>query len=51
MRQLGLLFEDGPAIFNGALAKYKESLSYDVPGKYDYRHRLAQYLVGVAGPV
>ncbi|MEK7076380.1 MAG: O-antigen ligase family protein [Patescibacteria group bacterium] len=36
--------------FNGALAKYKESLSYDVPGKYDYRHRLAQYLVGVGGP-
>jgi len=25
-------------------------LSYDVPGKYEYRHRLAQYLVGVGGP-
>lgn len=36
--------------FNGALAKYKEALSYDVPGKYEYRHRLAQYLVGGGGP-
>ncbi|MEK7121098.1 MAG: O-antigen ligase family protein [Patescibacteria group bacterium] len=36
--------------FNGALAKYKESLSYDVPGKYEYRHRLTQYLVGGGGP-
>ncbi len=36
--------------FNEAMAKYKESLSYDVPGKYDYRHRLAQYLVGEGGP-
>ena len=36
--------------FNGAFAKYKESLSYDVPGKYEYRHRLAQYLVGGGGP-
>lgn len=36
--------------FNGTFAKYKESLSYDVPGKYEYRHRLAQYLVGKGGP-
>ena len=36
--------------FNGAFAKYQEALSYDVPGKYEYRHRLAQYLVGVGGP-
>ena len=36
--------------FNGALAKYKEALSYDVPGKYEYRHRFAQYLVGGGGP-
>lgn len=36
--------------FNGAFAKYKESLSYDVPGKYEYRHRFAQYLVSPGGP-
>lgn len=36
--------------FNGALSKYKEALSYDVPGKYEYRHRFAQYLVGAGGP-
>lgn len=36
--------------FDGAVDKYKESLSYDVPGKYDYRHRFAQYLVGAGGP-
>jgi len=36
--------------FNGAMSKYKESLSYDVPGKYEYRHRFAQYLIGVGGP-
>ena len=36
--------------FNGAMKKYKESLSYDVPGKYEYRHRFAQYLVGIGGP-
>lgn len=36
--------------FDGATNKYKESLSYDVPGKYDYRHRFAQYLVGAGGP-
>ena len=31
--------------FDGALAKYKEALSYDVPGKYDYRHRYAQWIL------
>lgn len=36
--------------FNGALVKYKEALTYDVPGKYEYRHRFAQYLVGGGGP-
>lgn len=36
--------------FDGAYEKYKEALSYDVPGKYEYRHRFAQYLVGAGGP-
>ncbi len=36
--------------FDGALAKYKEALSYSVPGKYEYRHRFAQYLIGAGGP-
>jgi len=36
--------------FDGSIEKYKEALSYDVPGKYEYRHRLAQYLVGTGGP-
>jgi len=36
--------------FNGALSKFKEALSYDVPGKYEFRHRFAQYLVGGGGP-
>ena len=31
--------------FDGALAKYKESLAYDVPGKYEYRHRYAQWIL------
>ena len=35
---------------NGSIEKYKEALSYDVPGKYEYRHRLAQFLVGPGGP-
>ena len=34
----------------GAFAKYRESLAYDAPGKYEYRHRLAQYLVGPGAP-
>ena len=36
--------------FSGSVEKYKEAVSYDVPGKYEYRHRLAQYLVGPGGP-
>ena len=28
----------------GALDKFKESVSYDVMGKYEYRHRFAQYV-------
>ena len=31
--------------FDGALAKYKEALTYDVSGKYDYRHRYAQWIL------
>lgn len=34
----------------GAFAKYGEALSYKVFGKYEYRHRFAQYLVGPGGP-
>lgn len=30
--------------FDGALSKYKEALAYDVPGKYEYRHRYAQWI-------
>jgi tetratricopeptide (TPR) repeat protein len=29
----------------GALAKHKESLNHDTFGKYDYRHRLAQFIL------
>ncbi|MDO8495762.1 MAG: tetratricopeptide repeat protein [bacterium] len=36
--------------FKEAHAKFKEALSYDVPGKYEFRHRFAQYLVGDNGP-
>jgi tetratricopeptide (TPR) repeat protein/O-antigen ligase len=31
--------------FNGAVDKYKESVSYGVPGTFDFRNRLAQYLL------
>jgi tetratricopeptide (TPR) repeat protein/O-antigen ligase len=31
--------------FDGAIAKYKESIDYDVAGKYEYRNRLAQFLL------
>ncbi|MBI2064710.1 MAG: O-antigen ligase family protein [Candidatus Yanofskybacteria bacterium] len=31
--------------FPGAIAKYKEVIEYDVPGKYEYRHRFAQYVL------
>lgn len=29
--------------FSGAVVKYKEAIAYDVAGKYEYRHRFAQY--------
>ncbi len=31
--------------FNGAVAKFKESLTYNAPGVYEYRHRFAQFLM------
>lgn len=31
--------------FNGAVAKYDRALKYDVPGKYEIRHRFAQYVI------
>lgn len=31
--------------FKGAVAKFQEAVSYDVPGKYEYRHRFAQFLL------
>lgn len=31
--------------FNDAVAKYEEAISYDVPGKYDFRQRFAQYIL------
>jgi tetratricopeptide (TPR) repeat protein len=31
--------------FPGAIAKFKESVAYDVPGKYEYRNRLAQFIL------
>lgn len=34
--------------FDGAFAKYKEALAYDVPGKYEYRHRFAQWILEAA---
>ncbi len=33
-----------------ALEKFKIAVSYDVPGKYEFRHKFAEYLVGVNGP-
>ena len=35
---------------DGAFTKFKEALSYEVPGKYEFRHRFAQYLIGTQGP-
>lgn len=29
----------------GAVNKYREAIEYDVPGRYEYRHRFAQYLL------
>ena len=34
--------------FNGAVEKHKESVAYEVPGTYEYRHRMAQYVVNYA---
>ncbi|MBX4211232.1 MAG: O-antigen ligase family protein [Candidatus Yanofskybacteria bacterium] len=34
--------------FNGAVEKFKESMAYDVPGKYEYRNRFAQYVLEFA---
>ncbi len=31
--------------FAGAITKYGEALSYNVPGKYEYRHRFAQHVL------
>ncbi len=31
--------------FPGAIAKYEEAVSYNVPGKYEIRHRFAQYVL------
>ncbi len=31
--------------FDGALAKYREALTYDVPGKYEYKHSYAQWIL------
>lgn len=31
--------------FVGAVEKYKEALSYNVPGKYEFRNRYAQYVL------
>ena len=31
--------------FNGAVANYRESVSHDVAGRYEYRNRYAQYLL------
>ena len=33
-----------------ALEKFKIAVSYDVPGRYEFRHRFAEYLVGLNGP-
>lgn len=33
-----------------ALEKFKIAVSYDVPGKYEFRHKFTEYLVGVNGP-
>jgi len=31
--------------FDGAVSKYKEAVSYNVPGKYEERHQFAQYMI------
>jgi tetratricopeptide (TPR) repeat protein/O-antigen ligase len=31
--------------FNGAVQAFRDAIAYDVPGKYEYRHRFAQYVI------
>lgn len=31
-----------------AVAKFRQSIAYDTPGRYEFRHRFAQYLLGVS---
>jgi O-antigen ligase len=31
--------------FVGAIEKFREALTYDVPGKYEFRHRFSRYLI------
>ena len=40
----------GEGNFEKRLDEFKKSLSHDVPGVYEYRHRLADYLIGPGGP-
>ena len=35
--------------FSGAVAKFREAIDYDVPGRYEFRTRFAQYLLEVSG--
>jgi tetratricopeptide (TPR) repeat protein/O-antigen ligase len=32
-----------------AVNKYREAIDYDAPGRYEYRHRFAQYLLELSG--
>jgi tetratricopeptide (TPR) repeat protein len=34
--------------FNGAVEKFKEAVGYNVPGKYEYRNRFAQFVLEYA---
>ncbi|OGN10064.1 MAG: hypothetical protein A3J46_06890 [Candidatus Yanofskybacteria bacterium RIFCSPHIGHO2_02_FULL_41_11] len=36
--------------FASSLNQFKKSLSYNMPGAYEYRHQLADYLIGSKGP-
>jgi O-antigen ligase/tetratricopeptide (TPR) repeat protein len=33
----------------GSVNKYREAIDYDTPGRYEYRHRFAQYLLELSG--
>ncbi len=35
--------------WNLAVQKYRKAIGYDTPGRYEYRHRFAQYQLEVAG--